>query len=183
MNKIKILIITVSLIVLSFSLDLSSRQGAPNNATYNNTGIFITASQISTGADTNLVDIIGTTFTADAAGIYTIQIYGAINNAANTTGYGIGIDCAQTPVLIWMTGTSQLADTGTVSSWESIADNAIVGVTSGVPTNATDTPVTGGGMLKAHATVAGTCIFRLRSETTAVARLQSGSVFIVRKIS
>lgn len=175
--------IFITVCILAIIPILLLGQGAPNNATYNNTGIFITASQISTGADTNLVDITGTTFTADAAGIYTIQIYGAINNAANTTGYGIGIDCAQTPVLIWMTGTSQLADTGTVSSWESIADNAIVGVTSGVPTNATDTPVTGGGMLKAHATVAGTCIFRLRSETTAVARLQSGSVFIVRKIS
>lgn len=182
MNKIKILIITVSLIVLSFSLDLSSRQGAPNNATYNNTGIFITASQISTGADTNLVDITGTTFTADAAGIYTIQIYGAVNNAANTTGYGIGINCQQTPVLIWMTGNSELADTGTSSEWESITNNAIVGVTSGVPTNSTDAPFVGGGMLKAHATVDGTCIFRFRSETTAVARLQAGSVFVVKKV-
>lgn len=161
---------------------LLSGQGAPNNATYNNTGVFITSSQISTGADTNLVDITGTTFSFDAAGIYTFEIYGAVNNAANTTGYGIGINCTQTPVLIWMQGNSQLADTGTADGWESIANDAIVGVTSGVPTNATDTPVVGGGMLKAHATLAGTCIFRLRSETTAVARLQSGSVFIIRKV-
>ena len=173
---------TLALILLLLLPRLSFSQGDPNSAVYGNTGVFITSSQISTAADTVLVDITGTTFTAAAAGIYAIEIYGAINNAANTTGYGIGINCAQTPVLTWLSGTSVLADTGTTSNFEAIANNAIIGVTTGVPTNATDTPFIGGGMLKAHATVAGTCIFRLRSETTAVARLQSGSVFIIRKI-
>ena len=145
--------------------------------------VFILAGQVATGADVNLVDITGVAFTAAAAGVYTVQITGAVNNAAATTGYGIGINCAQAPQSVWLTGTSQLANTGTVSTWSAIANNAIAGVTSGVPTNGTDVPVNGGGLIKAHATTAGTCTFRLRSETTAVARLQAGSVFIVRKVN
>lgn len=80
-------------------------------------------------------------------------------------------------------GASQLANTGTVTSWSAIANNAIVGVTSGIPVNATNVPVHGGGLLVAHATVAGTCIFRLRSETTAVATMVANSTFIVRKLN
>lgn len=138
---------------------------------------------VSTAANTNLVDITAMSFTADAAGIYKIEVWGIINNAAATTGYGIGINCAQTPVLVSMTGSSQLANTGTVSAWSAIANNAIVGVTSGIPTNGTNVPTHGGGVLQAHATVAGTCIFRLRSETTAVATIKAQSIFIVRKVN
>lgn len=138
-------------------------------------------SQVATAADTNLVDITGMTFSAVAGGIYQFTIMAAINNAANTTGYGIGINCAQAPQRVWMTGTSQLANTGTVSTWSAIANNAIVGVTSGVPTNATDVPTHGSGTILANAATTGNCTFRLRSETTAVARIQAGSLFIVTR--
>lgn len=141
------------------------------------------AGNVSTGANTTLVDLTGMSFTADAGGIYAIDIKGMVQSPANTTGYGIGINCAQTPVAVALGGASQLANTGTVSSWSAIANNAIVGVTSGVPTNATNVPVHGGGVLVAHATVAGTCIFRLRSETTAVTTMMANSLFLVRKVN
>jgi filamentous hemagglutinin len=142
---------------------------------------YLTTGQISTAADTNLVDVTGAAFTADAAGVYDIQIVGAVNNAANTTGYGIGINCAQTPQTVWITGSSQLANTGTTSTWSAIANNAVAGVTSGVPTNSTDVPIFGRGIVKAHASNSGTCTFRFRSEVAAVANLQAGSLFIVTK--
>lgn len=142
----------------------------------------VLAGQVSTGADVNLVDITGVAFTATAGGIYSVTIFGAVNNAAATTGYGIGVNCAQTPQIVWLTGGSQLANTGTESQWSAIANNAIIGVTSGVPTNATDVPVFGGGIIKAHASTPGTCTFRFRSETTAAARIQAGSVFIIKKV-
>jgi hypothetical protein len=100
-----------------------------------------------------------------------------------TTGYGLGINCAQTPITVALGGASQLANTGTVTSWSSIANNAIVGVASGLPSAATNVPVHGGGVLVAHATNSGTCIFRLRSETTAVTTMMANSLFIVRKVN
>lgn len=141
------------------------------------------AGNVSTGANTTLVDLAGMSFTADAGGIYVIDIAAILQSPANTTGYGIGINCAQAPVTVSLGGSSQLANTGTVSSWSSIANNAIVGVTSGVPTNATNVPTTGNGILVAHATNSGTCIFRLRSETTAVTTMMANSVFLVRKVN
>jgi hypothetical protein len=145
--------------------------------------VLILGSQVSTGANVTLVDITGMTFSATAAKIYEFVIQAAINNAAATTGYGIGINCVQTPQRVWMTGQSQLANTGTVSAWSAIANNAIVGVTSGVPTINTDVPTRGGGQILAHATNTGNCTFRLRSETTAVARMQAGSVFVVTQLN
>ena len=145
--------------------------------------VLVLAGDVSTAANTTLVDLTGMGFTADAAGKYTIEIWGVMQSPAATTGYGIGINCAQTPVLVSLTGSSQLANTGTVSAWSSMANNAIIGVTSGVPTNATNVPTAGGGVLVAHATVAGTCIFRLRSETTAVTTMKANSVIVVRKVN
>lgn len=141
------------------------------------------AGDVSTGANTTLVDLTGMSFTADAGGIYSIEVRGIVNNAAATTGYGVGINCAQAPVTVALGGASQLANTGTVSSWSAIANNAIAGVTSGIPSANTNVPVHGGGILVAHAANAGTCIFRLRSETTAVARMMANSLFLVRKVN
>jgi hypothetical protein len=141
------------------------------------------AADVSTGANTTLVDLTSMSFTADAAGVYKIEVWALMQSPAATTGYGIGINCAQTPVAVGLTGASQLANTGTSSQWSAIANNAIIGVTSGVPTAATNVPTHGGGVLVAHATVAGTCIFRLRSETTAVTTMKANSLFIVRKVN
>jgi hypothetical protein len=145
--------------------------------------VLVLGSQVSTGANTTLVDLTGMSFTADADGLYKVTIFAAINNAAATTGFGIGVNCAQATQTVWMTGTTQLANTGTVTTWSAIANNAIVGVTSGLPTANADVPTHGGGLIKAHATTSGTCIFRLRSETTAVARMQAGSTFVVKKVN
>lgn len=145
--------------------------------------VLVLAGDVSTGANTTLVDLTGMAFTADAAGKYKIEIWGVMQSAAATTGYGIGINCAQTPVLVALTGSSQLANTGTVSAWSAIANNAIVGVTSGIPTGATNVPTHGGGVLIAHATSSGTCTFRLRSETTAVATMKANSLIVVRKVN
>lgn len=145
--------------------------------------VLILAGNVSTGANTNLVDLTGMSFTADAAGVYAIDMRAVMQSPAATTGYGIGINCTQTPVMVALGGASQLANTGTVTAWSAIANNAIVGVTSGVPSNATNVPGYGGGLLVAHATVAGTCIFRLRSETTAVTTMMANSVFLVRKVN
>ena len=144
--------------------------------------VLVLAGDVSTGANVNLVDLTGLSFTADAAGKYTVTIAATMQSPAATTGYGIGVNCAQAPVLVSLTGHSQLANTGTVSAWSAIANNAIIGVTSGVPANATNVPSDGGGVIVAHATTPGTCTFRLRSETTAVTTMKANSIFLVRKV-
>lgn len=140
------------------------------------------ATAIATGANTTPVALTGMTFTAAAATTYEVAIFGAVSAAAATTGYGFGVDCAQTPVMIALTGSSQLANTGTSSQWSAIADNAIVGVTSGIPSASTIAPTHGGGVIRSHATTAGTCQFIFRSETTAVITAQAETVITIRVI-
>ena len=142
----------------------------------------VLAGDVSTGANTTLVDLTGMTFTATGGKTYTIEIRGTINAAANTTGHGFGVNCAQTPVLVSLSGSSQLADTGTSTAWSAIANDAIVAATSGMPTNATNVPSIGGGVIRAHATTSGTCTFRFRSETTAVTTAKAGTVITITQV-
>jgi hypothetical protein len=142
----------------------------------------ILAGDVSTAADTVLVDLTGMTFTAAAGKTYLVTINGTATAAANTTGFGFGVNCAQAPVLVSLSGSSQLANTGTSDAWSAIANNAIVGTTSGIPTNATNVPTVGGGVIRAHAATAGTCTFRFRSETTAVATAKAGTVIVVTQV-
>jgi hypothetical protein len=75
----------------------------------------------------------------------------------------------------------QLANTGTLSGGHSIADDASVGVSSGMPGTSTY-PVTVHGLLVTGANT-GTAQLRFRSETTAVTTCKAGFTLVAEKIA
>jgi hypothetical protein len=75
----------------------------------------------------------------------------------------------------------QLANTGTLSGGHSIADDASVGVSSGLPGTSTY-PVMGQGILRTGAN-SGTAQLRFRSETTAVITAKAGMTLVVSKVA
>jgi hypothetical protein len=143
----------------------------------------ILAGNVATGANVTPVNLTGMSFPYVAGGIYRIDIYGVVQSAAATTGHGFGVNCTTAPVLVCLSGGTILANTGTGTCWSAIANNAIVGVTSGLPTTNTSVMSLGGGIIVANATTPGTCQFIFRSETTAVTNCMANTVILVTKIN
>lgn len=139
------------------------------------------AANVSTAADTNPVTLTGLVFSFEANAKYIIEIFANMQSPAATTGYGIQFDVSVAVTDIGFTFFHQLANTGTLSGGSSITDDASVGVSSGVPSAATDTPLYGSGILVAAGS-AGTAQARLRSETTAVATMIAGSMMRVMRV-
>ena len=78
----------------------------------------------------------------------------------------------------------QLANTGTQTGGNSIADDTSQGVSSGIPANGGVYPIYGIGVITTGAAIGtSTLQLRLRSETTAVVTLMAGTVIRVKKIS
>jgi hypothetical protein len=75
----------------------------------------------------------------------------------------------------------QLANTGTLSGGHSIADDASVGVSSGLPGTG-NYPVVGQGLLVTTVN-AGTAQLRFRSETTAVITARAGFTLVVERLA
>lgn len=97
------------------------------------------------------------------------------------TGCGFQFDLSSAVTSIDVQFFHQLANTGTVSSGHSVADDASVGVSSGMP-GTSNYPVTGFGMLVTGANT-GTAQLRFRSETTAVTTCRAGFRLVVEKIA
>ena len=147
------------------------------------TAKLVLAGNIATGANTTPVNLTGMSFSYIAASTYAINIYGIVQAAAATTGHGFGVNCTSAPVIVSLAGSHQLANTGTWTGWSSVANNAIAGVTSGRPGTTINLMSVGGGVLRTHATTAGTCQFIFRSETTAVTTCMAGTVITVMKVA
>lgn len=155
---------------------------APLNHTHYHS-VLTLASNVATGANVTPVNLTGMSFTYVAGGIYRVDIYATVQSAAATTGHGFGVNCTTAPVLVSLAGGSQLANTGTGTNWSAIANNAIVGVTSGLPSANTNVMSLGGGILRMNASTGGTCQFIFRSETTAVTTCMANTVIMVTKVN
>lgn len=142
---------------------------------------FVLPANLSTGADTNLVDIPGCSFMFEPGGVYQLSITAIAQAPAATTGLGIAVTVSHAVTKIAATYVHQLANAGTLTGASQIASAAAVGVSSGVPTINTDVPVMGMGLLVAGAS-AGAAKFQLRSEVAAVVTLIAGSTFTVRRV-
>lgn len=142
----------------------------------------VLGSPISTGANTTPVDVTGLVFTFAANANYVIELFAIMQSAAATTGYGLQFDVSAAVTAQSFTFFHQLANTGTLSGGSSIADDASVGVSSGIPSGNTDLPLYGSGVLVTGANT-GTAQLRLRSETTAVCSIRAGSMMRVMRIS
>ena len=134
-----------------------------------------------TGANTTPVSVSGAVFTYKTNSVYRIWVMGRLNSAAATTGAAIQFDLSSAVTSIDVIGYNTLAAAGTISGFASVADDASVAVSSGVPAGPLDVPIIANGLLITGANT-GTAQLRLRSETTAVTELLAGVVMVVEKI-
>jgi len=142
---------------------------------------FVLAADVSTAANVTPVTLTGMVFTFEANSQYVLELFGGMQSPANTTGYGLQIDVSAAVTKIWFRFAHQLANTGTLTGGSSIADDASVGLSTGVPTNATPVPIHGSGVIITGANT-GTAQLRLRSGVAAVATMLAGSILRVRKV-
>jgi len=138
------------------------------------------ASDQATGANTTPVTLTGLSFSYAANAKYRIWFMGRVSPAAATTGCGFQFDLSSAVTSIDVQFFHQLASTGTLSGGHSIADDASVGVSSGLPGTGTY-PVTGHGLLITTGNT-GTAQLRFRSETTAVITAKAGLTLVVERI-
>ena len=139
------------------------------------------AADQATGANVTPVTLTGLVFTYVANSKYRIWFMGRVGPAAATTGCGFQFDLSTAVTAIDLQFFHQLASTGTLTGGHSIADDASVGVSSGLPGTA-NYPVTGHGLLVTGAN-GGTAQLRFRSETTAVITARAGLTLVVEKIA
>lgn len=139
------------------------------------------ASNQATGANTTPVTLTGLVFSYAANSKYRIWFMGRVQPAAATTGCGFQFDLSSVVTAINIRFAHQLANTGTLTGGHSIADDASVGVSSGLPGTSTY-PVSGEGLLVTGANT-GTAALRFRSETTAVITALAGLTLVVEKIA
>jgi len=141
-----------------------------------------TAADINTGANTTPVDLTGLVFSYVQNSVYQILLAGATRAAATTTGNRFAFNVSGAVTRVGIMGVQQLANTGTVTGHQSIADDASVGLTSARPTVNVDTAYLGLGYLVTGAGQSGTCQLRFISETTAVATCMAGFTMTVFKV-
>lgn len=139
------------------------------------------ASNQATAANTTPVTLTGLVWTYEANSVYFFRWIGSVQPAAATTGCGFQLDVSSAVTQIAMGFTHQLASTGTLSGGHSIADDASVGVSSGMPGTGVY-PIIGNGMLRTGAST-GTAQLRFRSETTAVTTALAGMTLVVEKVA
>lgn len=139
------------------------------------------ASDQATAANTTPVTLTGLVFSYEANSKYRIWFMGRIQPTAATTGCGFQFDLSSAVTSIDVAFFHQLANTGTLSGGHSIADDASVGISSGMPGTSTY-PVTGQGLLITTSNT-GTAQLRFRSETTAVTTAKAGFTLVVEKIA
>jgi hypothetical protein len=139
------------------------------------------ASDVSTAANTTPVNVTGLVFSFEANAKYVVEVFGRASSAANTTGYGVQLDTSVAVTAVSLTFFHQLANTGTLTGGSSIADDASVGVSSGVPSANVIVPFYAAGVLVAGAN-AGTAQLRFRSEVAAVSTIRAHTVLRVRKV-
>lgn len=142
--------------------------------------VFTLASDQATGANTTPVTLSGLVFNYEANCKYRIWAMGRVQPTAATTGCGFQFDLSSAVTSINTLFYHQLANTGTLSGGHSIADDASVGVSSGMPGTSTY-PVNLQGLLITGAN-AGTAQLRFRAEVAAVTTCKAGFTLVIEKI-
>ena len=139
------------------------------------------ASDEATGANTTPISLTGLVFTYAINSVYMIRFMGRVSPAAATTGCGFQFDCSSAVTDMNVSFYHQLANTGTLSGGHSIADDASVGVSSGLP-GTSNYPVVGDAIIRTAGNT-GTAQLRFRSETTAVITCRAGMTMVVEKVA
>ncbi len=112
-----------------------------------------------------LAPVTGLSFTAAANTTYLVDVIGAFQSAATTTGIALALDIPSGSII----GRSAHTTSATgMASCEQIADNATTGATTGVRAAATNVPIEGRFVVAVGAT-GGTVQLQFRSEVAASA--------------
>lgn len=120
---------------------------------------------------TAFADVAGMSFIALPNTRYEIELMGAIQTAATTTGAALALDIPSGSVIGM--GINNLA-ASTLTGWEQIADNATTGASSGMRATASNVPIQARWIASVSST-GGTVQLRLRSEIASSAvTLQAG---------
>lgn len=135
-----------------------------------------------TNATVTLANLTGLSFAFEANSFYCIEFYLLCTSAAATTGYSFALDVSVAVTNVALTFNHQLANAGTLTGGQSIADATRTGLSSGVPTAGALTPVFGGGLLMSGAS-AGTAQLQFAPEVAASATCKLGSVMRVMKVT
>lgn len=129
---------------------------------------------------TTLTAVTGFAFFGAANTTYEVEIFGLFQTAVTTTGMGMALDVPSGTA--YGLAMHHATTAGSLTTSEQIADNAVLGNGStGVRTNATNTPLTGR-FVAAIGSTAGTVQVMLRSEVASSAvTLQAGMILKYRK--
>ena len=146
-----------------------------------NTLIAVLADNVSTGANTDPVDLTGMVFTFEANSKYILQFFGAVAPPANTTGESFQINVSAAVTSVWHHHFHQSNNTGALTGGNSVADDTSTSLSSGTPATGTWT-TSGFGVLVTGANT-GTAQLRFRAEVNAVTTCVAGSVWIVTKVA
>lgn len=119
-------------------------------------------------------------FTFEANSVYVLDLFAEATAAAATTGFRFALDTSVVVTTVALTFSHVLANTGTVTGGQSIADDAATGLSSGIPTANAITPILGSGRL-VTAAATGTARLRFGPEVAAVATLKANAVLRVHK--
>lgn len=125
---------------------------------------------------TAVAAVTGVSFTGLANTKYEVEIFGAFQSAATTTGIGLGLDIPSGSVIghAWHN-----VSTTALSSNEAIADNAVTGATTGVRVINLNVPITGHFLVSLGVT-GGTVQLVARSEIASSAVTLQGGLFYLK---
>jgi hypothetical protein len=146
----------------------------------NNIEILTLVNNQSTGANQTPITLTDMVFNYAANSVYMIELLAFVQPNAATTGCGFIIDTSTAISKLGLSFFHQLATSGSLSGGSLIADDALIGVSSGMP-NTGETFVQGKGLLITGAN-SGTAQFKFRSEVNAVTTINANSKFIITKI-
>lgn len=122
-------------------------------------------------SSTTLSAVTGMTCAMDASATYEVTVIGTFQSAATTTGIGMALDIPSGDVV----GTAQtILAAATASFSHQNADNAVIGVTTGVPVANTNYPVIGKWLVNTDVT-SGTMQLQYRAEVAASTTLKAAT--------
>ena len=128
-------------------------------------------------SSTSFSDVTGMSFVAQANTRYEVEVFGAFQSAATTTGAALALDIPGgigSDNAVVAQGIHNLA-ASTLTGWEQIADNTTTGAGSGVRAANTNVPIRFRAVVKTDTSVGGTIQLRMRSEVASSAvTLQAG---------
>jgi hypothetical protein len=141
----------------------------------------VLAVDASTGANVTPISLTGQVWTYEANSVYIFKWVGGIVATSNNTGCGFQILTSGAVTDIYMSFYHQLNNNGSLTGGSSIASDASLGTSSGIPTNNVIVPVVGNGVLRTGETT-GTAQLRFRSEVNAIMTAKAGLTLVVEKI-